>query len=295
MGSIPILVQNTNFCYTFFTKELTHFCMEGIIKKVENVLRLRNYSPKTRKAYILYIREYIIFAKKAGIKNKEEAIEQFLLNLHEKRSAQTANLALSSIKFLYGDVLKDPINIDLKFAKRAKKLPIVLSRKEIESIIDVIDNPKHRLMISLGYACGMRVSEVVNVKVQDLAIDELTVHIKEAKGKKDRISVLPEKLTDDLYNFIAGRQPKDYVFASNRGGKLTTTSLQKVFRESLKKADINKPATFHSLRHSFATHLLENGTDVRYVQALLGHANIRTTQIYTQVTNPILKNIKSPL
>jgi site-specific recombinase XerD len=269
--------------------------MEGITKKVENTLRLRNYSPKTRKAYIQYIKEYIAFAKKAGINKKGEAIEQFLLSLHEKKSAQTANLALSSIKFLYGNVLKDPIKIDLKFAKRAKKLPVVLSKSEIEKIIGTTDNPKHKLMISLGYACGMRVSEVINLKVQDLAIEELTVHIKGAKGKKDRISVLPEKLSDDLRNMIAGKQSNDYLFASNRGGKLTTTSLQKLFRQSMQKAGIAKPATFHSLRHSFATHLLENGTDVRYVQALLGHANIRTTQVYTQVTNPMLKNIKSPL
>lgn len=269
--------------------------MEGVIKKVENTLLLRNYSPKTRKAYLQYINEYIEFAKKAELKKRDKAVEQFLLHLHEKKSAQTANLALSSIKFLYRDVFRDPIKIDLKFAKRAKKLPIVLSKSEINKIIEATVNPKHKLMISLGYACGMRVSEVINLRVQDLAIEELTVHIKGAKGKKDRISVLPEKLKDELHSFIARKQSKDYVFASNRGGKFTTTSLQKVFRSSLKKTDIAKPATFHSLRHSFATHLLENGTDVRYVQALLGHANIRTTQVYTQVTNPVLKNIKSPL
>lgn len=269
--------------------------MEGIIKKVENILRLRSYSPKTRKVYLQYIKEYIYFAKKAKLKQKEEAIEQFLLHLHKNTSAQTANVALSSIKFLYNEVLKDPIKIDFKFAKRAKKLPIVLSRSEIKRIIEATTNPKHTLMISLGYACGMRVSEIVNLRVQDFAIDELTVHIKGAKGKKDRISILPEKLKDDLHALIAWKQPTDYVFASNRGGKLTTTSLQKIFRQSAKRAKMTKPATFHSLRHSFATHLLENGTDVRYVQVLLGHANIRTTQVYTQVTNPMLKNIKSPL
>jgi len=106
---------------------------------------------------------------------------------------------------------------------------------------------------------------------------------------------LPKRLQNDLRNLIAGKNANDFVFGSNRGRKLTTTSLQKMFRQSLAKTGIIKPATFHSLRHSFATHLLENGTDVRYVQELLGHTNIRTTQIYTQVTNPKLKNIKSPL
>ena len=149
-------------------------------------------------------------------------------------------------------------------------------------------------MMSLGYACGLRVSEVVALKVADLDIDELVVHIKSAKGKKDRISVLPAKLQNDLRNIIAGKNADDFIFGSNRGGKLTTTSLQKMFRKSLAKTNIKKLATFHSLRHSFATHLLENGVDIRYVQELLGHQNIRTTQTYTQMTNPKLKNIKSP-
>ena len=169
-----------------------------------------------------------------------------------------------------------------------------MSREEIEKIIKATDNAKYKLMISLVYACGLRVSEVINLRVADLDINELVVHIKGAKGKKDRISILPERLQNDLRNIIAGKDASDFVFSSNRGGKLTSTSLQKMFRKSLAKAQIKKPATFHSLRHSFATHLLENGTDVRYVQELLGHANIRTTQIYTQVTNPKLKNIKSP-
>lgn len=270
--------------------------MENILNKSKRVLKLKNYSTKTLKTYLLYIKEYIRFSKNAGIKNKQKAIEEFLLDKHKRQqSPQTINLALNAIKFLYAKVLKDPQKIDLKFAKRSKKLPVVLSHAEIEKIIEATDNAKYKLMISLGYACGLRVSEVINLKVADLHIDELVVHIKNAKGKKDRISVLPKKLQNDLRNIVAGKNASDFVFTSNRGGKLTTTSLQKMFRKSFRKVKINKPATFHSLRHSFATHLLENGTDVRYVQELLGHSNIRTTQIYTQVTNPKLKNIKSPL
>jgi len=269
--------------------------MENILDKTERVLKLRNYSPKTRKAYLLYIKEYVSFSKNKGIKDKRKAIEDFLLDKHSRgQSPQTVNLALNAVKFLYAEVLKDPQKIDLKFAKRSKKLPIVLSRADIRKIIEATGNPKYRLIIALGYGCGLRVSEVVVLRVADLDIDELVVHIKATKGKKDRISVLPDKLQNDLRNMIAGKDAGDFVFASNRGGKLTTTSAQKMFRQSLAKSGVNKPATFHSLRHSFATHLLENGTDVRYVQELLGHSNIRTTQIYTQVTNPKLKNIRSP-
>lgn len=270
--------------------------MESILNKIERVLRLRNYSVKTQKAYLLYIREYLAFSREKGVKERQRAIEEFLLDKQCRgQSPQTINLALHAVKFLYTEVLKDPQKINLKFAKRNKKLPVVLSRIEIEKIIKATGNPKHKLMISISYACGLRVSEVVNLCVADVDINELVIHIRGAKGKKDRISVLSEKLQNDLRNTIAGKNNSDFIFTSNRGGKLTTTSLQKMFRKSLAKAKISKFATFHSLRHSFATHLLENGTDVRYVQELLGHSNIRTTQVYTQVTNPQLKNIKSPL
>lgn len=270
--------------------------MNTILEKTERVLSLRNYSPKTRKAYLSYINEYLKYSQQMGITDKQIAIEQYLLEKHHKKqSPQTINLALHAIKFLYNDVLKSPQHIEMKYAKRDKKLPFVLSRAEINEIISATTNTRYRLMISLAYACGLRVSEIVSLKVKDLDIDELLVHIENAKGKKDRISVLPESLKNDLRNLIAGKGAKEYIFPSNRGGILTTTSLQKMFRKSIAATSIKKPATFHSLRHSFATHLLENGVDVRYVQELLGHSNIRTTQIYTHLTNPALKKIKSPL
>lgn len=191
--------------------------------------------------------------------------------------------------------MKIPQKINLKFAKRTKRLPIVLSRQEIKEIIDSIKNLKHKLIISLAYGAGLRISEVVNLKVKDINLEELTIHLKNAKGKKDRITIFPEKIKNDLQNLIADKNLGDYLFESERGGKLTERTAQKVFENALRITRVKKDATFHSLRHSFATHLLENGVDVRYVQELLGHQNIRTTQIYTQVTNPKLKNIKSPL
>ena len=126
-------------------------------------------------------------------------------------------------------------------------------------------------------------------------LEELTVHVKQGKGKKDRLTIIPGKMVNDLKNLMAGKSKEEYVFVSQRGGKLSVRTTQIVFNQALKKAGIKKQATFHSLRHSFATHLLENGVDVRYVQELLGHKNISTTQLYTKVTNPSLKNIKSPL
>ncbi len=270
--------------------------MQEYLKQIRQELRLRNYSPKTIKAYLGCLGEYFNFKEFNLGKIDEDKIKQFLLNKQSKNySPQTINLYLNAIKFFYREVLKIPQKINLKFAKRNKKLPIVLSREEIKSIINANKNTKHKLIISLTYGAGLRISEVVSLKVEDVNLEELTIHLKNAKGKKDRITIFPEKIKNNLQNFIADKNLNEYLFESERGGKLTTRAVQKVFENSLKKVEIKKDATFHSLRHSFATHLLENGTDIRYVQELLGHSNIRTTQIYTHVMNPAIKNIKSPL
>jgi len=270
--------------------------MQEQLEKTERELRILNYSGKTIKSYLYCLKEYFTF-KKSSFENLDiDNIKNFLLFSEKKGvSAQTRNLFLNAIKFYYRNIVKSNQKIEIRSAKKNKSLPVVLSRNEIGLILEATLNAKHKLLLALSYASGLRVSEAVNLKVQDIDLIELVIHIKEAKGKKDRITIFPEKLTTDIQNLIAGKDKTDFVFASERGGKLTTRTAQKVFENSLKKAGVKKEATFHSLRHSFATHLLENGIDVRYVQELLGHQNIRTTQIYTQVTNPKLKNIKSPL
>lgn len=270
--------------------------MQEILEKVKRELRLRNYSRKTIEAYVYCVCEYLRFKGSEFEKLDEENIKDYLLKLQEDgKSSQTINLHLNSIKYLYRDVFKKYLKINIKFAKRSQKLPVVLSKPEIELIIASISNNKHKLIIALSYGAGLRISETQSIRVVDINFDELTILIKEAKGKKDRITLLPQKLIDDLQKLVVLKDANELVFESERGGKLSTRSLQKVFESALKKSGIKKPATFHSLRHSFATHLLENGVDVRYVQELLGHANIRSTQIYTHVTNPSIKNIKSPL
>lgn len=274
--------------------------LQQYLTKTEQELKLRNYSRQTIKSYLLCLQKYFDFLTEnsnvvKGL-SSEEKVRKFLLQHQERGNAgQTINLYLNAIKFFYREILKSTDKIDLKFSKTSKKLPEVLSRLEIEKILAIIDNKKHKLLIALSYGAGLRVSEAVNLKVKDINSEELTIHLREAKGKKDRLTIFSEKLKNDLRAAMAGKNSNDYIFASERGGRLTERSAQKVFYNALKKCGINKPATFHSLRHSFATHLLENGVDVRYVQELLGHANIRTTQIYTKVTNPSLKNIKSPL
>lgn len=270
--------------------------MQSALYKAERELKIKNYSPKTIKSYLYGLQEYFLFKGHDFEALDQENIRNFLLHCEKNQiSPQTRNLFFHAIKFYYRDVIKNHQKIEIQTAKKPKSLPIVLSRGEVSKILESPKNAKHRLLLSLAYGAGLRVSEVVALKVQDLDFEELTVHLKQTKGQKDRISVIPESLVNNLKNLIAGKSGDELVFESERGGKLTTRTAQKVFENALKNSEVKKAATFHSLRHSFATHLLENGTDVRYVQALLGHANIRTTQLYTQVTNPSLKNIKSPL
>ncbi|NMB48175.1 tyrosine-type recombinase/integrase [Candidatus Kuenenbacteria bacterium] len=270
------------------------------LEQARRELKLRNYSPKTIKAYLYYLKEYVAFLTKDKDRFRKlasgEKVRIFLSAKQDKgMSGQTLNLCLQAIKFFYREILKSTEKIDLKFSKVNKRLPEILSRIEIERLLSTIKNDKHRLMTALSYGAGLRVSEVINLKIKDIDLTELTIHLKEAKGKKDRLTIFPAKLKDETVKIIAARSAGDYLFMSERGGKLTERTAQKIFENALGAAKIKKPASFHSLRHSFATHLLENGVDVRYVQELLGHANIRTTQIYTKVTNPSLKNIKSPL
>jgi len=216
-----------------------------LFKETEDLLKLRNYSSRTIKSCLFYIKEYLRFSRQEKINEKNEAIKCFLLNKQNYgNSPQTINLALNAVKFFYREVLKSPEKIDLKFAKRSKKLPIVLSRADIEKVISKIPNNKHRLIIALAYGAGLRISEVVNTRVKDIDIAELTIHVKEAKGKKDRITVFPEKIAADIKNLIAGKKENDFVFESNRGGKLTTSSLQKIFYKALKKAGIKKTPLF---------------------------------------------------
>lgn len=270
--------------------------MQRQIEQTERELKIRNYSPKTIKSYIYGLKEYFAFKKQDFENLNVDNIKNFLLFCEKNGvSAQTRNLFLNTIKFYYRNVVKINEEIKVRSAKKNKSLPVVLSRSEIEEILQSTGNKKHRLLLSLAYGSGLRVSEIIDLKVSDIDLKELTIHIKQAKGKKDRITVFPEKLLSEIQSLIAGKEKNDVIFASERGGKLTTRTAQKVFENSLKKSSIKKNATFHSLRHSFATHLLENGVDIRYVQELLGHQNIRTTQLYTQVTNPKLKNIRSPL
>lgn len=270
--------------------------LQEYLKRTEEELRIRKYSSNTRRNYLRCLQEFFIFSKNRKVSSNFESIRQFLLEKEKNGySSQTISQFLNAIKFFYRDVIKIREKIDIQRPKKSKKLPIVLSRDEVKLIIDNTKNRKHKLFFATAYGSGLRVSEVINLKVRDIDVKERTIHIKQSKGNKDRITILSEKIVGTLDIMISSKLDNDYVFESERGGKLHTRTPQKVFKKSLLTSGIKKDASFHSLRHSFATHLLEDGVDVRYVQELLGHQNIRTTELYTKVTNPSLKKIKSPL
>jgi integrase/recombinase XerD len=266
-----------------------------MLKKTENEIRLRNYSDRTKQSYLACLKEYLI-SNPSFLRLDVENIKAFLIGKRDKGYApQTVNLYLNAIKFFYLKVLKRPSYIDIHFAKKNRKIPVILSHQEIMIILRNIKNLKHQLMVALSYGAGLRVSEVVNIKMRDIDFNARTIHLKYTKGNKDRITMLPEKLIVHLKRLGFGKTYGDYLFDSQRGGKLSTRTPQIILSRALKKAGIAKPATFHSLRHSFATHLLEKGTDIRYIQELMGHASIRTTQIYTKVYAVDLRRIQSPL
>lgn len=270
--------------------------MQNYLLELQRELKYRNYSPRTIEVYNTCIEYFLKYIKNDISKISKETIINFTLYLQSKNKApKTINLYKDTIKFFIKEILKINLDFDIKLSKEPKKLPIVLSKDEILKIIEITKNPKHKLLLSLSYASWLRVSEIINLKVEDINLEELTIHIKWAKWQKDRITIFSQKLKNDLWKIISFKNKNDYLIESERWWKLTPRTAQIIFKNALKKAWIKKEASFHSLRHSFATHLLENWTDIRYIQELLWHSSIKTTQIYTKVMNPNLKNISSPL
>jgi len=185
-------------------------------------------------------------------------------------------------------------NLNLPNPKKNQTIPDILTIKEIKRLIEVTNNVKHKLIIKLLYGCGFRVSEIVDLKKEDVNFEEGLIHIKLGKGKKDRFVKIPESIRNELKSYCNISDFK-ILFPSNRDGKLTTATIQAILKNAAKKAKIKKRVYPHLLRHSFATHLLEQGTDLRIIQKLLGHSSIKTTQIYTQISQASIKKVESPL
>jgi len=271
--------------------------MKYYLEELERGLIVRNYSASTVKSYVSVLKAYIKFVDGDFFGVPSESVKNFLFEKKKRSncSGKTLVVYLSALKFFYKEVLRIPFELDVKMPKKESTLPVVLSNEEVVRVIRTFRNLKHRLIVMVAYGSGLRVSEIVNLRVFDLDFKSNTIHIRGAKGRKDRITILSPKANQELRVFTMDTYKNDYVFPSQKGGRLTTRAVQKMFKSGLRRAKIFKRATFHSLRHSFATHLIQNGTPTRYVQELLGHRNIRTTERYTHVATNHLRRVKSPL
>ena len=269
---------------------------EVFLKKIEVELKISKNSEYTVRNYLSENIRLLNFTKKQPDEIDEDDVKMYIAENLSDRASMSIILFLSAIRYAYSNILKNDITLGIKRPKREKHLPTVLTKEEIKKMLGAVDTKKSKLMISLIYACGMRVSEIINLKIQDLNFEERIGNILQAKGKKDRVFNLPNFLFNNLKKQVKKQKEKNQEFLfSGPKGKLSPRNIQKIVSNVAKKAGIKKDVHCHTLRHSFATHLLENNVDIRKIQELLGHSDLSTTQIYTHVSREELKKIKSPL
>jgi integrase/recombinase XerD len=266
-----------------------------------NFMMLKNYSWNTISTYHNLLIKYLNFHKTLGI-NK---INQFgaseidhyhrLLLESAKMSYSMTNQSVNAIKLYYREVLNTSIQVNgINRPEKSKKLPDVFSKQEISAIIKSIKNLKHKTMIYLIYSSGLRVSECINLRITDLNFDRNLLKVRSGKGAKDRNTIISDGVKKLLQQYIKAYQPKKILFEGQYGDCYSAGSIRKIIKTAKNNAGVSSPGSTHTLRHSFATHLLEQGTDLRYIQTLLGHSSSKTTEVYTHVTNKYLMEIKSP-
>ena len=269
-------------------------CPESYFQKLE----LRKYAYNTAKVYVSCFEAFINYYNNDEIDalsvQEIHLYLQFLIN--DGKSDSYLNQSINAIKFYYEQVLGMPGRYyEIIRPKRHHTLPLVLDKSEVEAILNSISNIKHKCIIALLYSSGLRRSEVINLKIADVDSKRQMLFIRGAKGNKDRYSTLSQKLLPDLRRYFSNYKPKQFLFEGKPGQPYSPSSIRNILKKACLKAGIQKRVTPHTLRHSFATHLLENGVDLRYIQNLLGHNNSKTTEIYTHVAKYAIKGIKSPL
>jgi integrase/recombinase XerD len=269
---------------------------EEFLEKLNVELTISKNSKYTLRNYLNANSELLEFCKKEPSEVTEDDVKMFMAKKLSDSSSSSIIVFLSALRFAYSNILKKDVTLGIKRPKREKRIPAVLTKEEVKRLFANLPNKKSRLMISLIYACGFRVSELLNLKLNDLNFEEMICQVRQAKGKKDRIVNIPHFLLKDLKKQTTAQQElkQDYLFTGLKG-RLSERNIQKIVHSTAKKAGIDKEVHPHTLRHSFATHLLENGTDIRKIQELLGHADLSTTQIYTHISTEELKKIHSPL
>jgi integrase/recombinase XerD len=263
-----------------------------------NLLIRKRYSPSTVKNYCAQFEGFLSFCGREAEDLREEDVKQYLKFLIERRkiASSTQNMVINAIKFYFENVRKEERKRYV-FDRPLKenKLPVVFSEREVQVLFDACENLKHNTMLQLIYSAGLRRSELLALKLNDLDRSRNLILVRQGKGKKDRITLLSKKILVQIDKYIDAYQPMRWLFESAGHEQYSESSLQKVFSQTLRKSGVPKEASLHTLRHSFATHLLERGTDIRYIQILLGHNSSRTTERYTHLTKKGFENIQSPL
>lgn len=269
-----------------------------IEKSVRKECLRRRLSPRTAKTYLYCINRFLNHTRKTIDKISKKDVRLFLESLSEKdKAGSTMNVYHMALRFLFENALEKRMWIDIKYSKTPRRLPEVLSKDEVKRLIDSIKNFKHQLMICFMYSSGLRVSELINMKVKDLNLEKNFGFVRNGKGGKDRLITLSKNLIPAINKLIINEklEEESYLFQSNRGKKYSIRTIQKIVDKSAKLCGIKRNIHPHTLRHSFATHLVENGYDITNVQALLGHKSPETTLVYTHIASPNLVNTKSPL
>ncbi|HAN20038.1 MAG: hypothetical protein A2X13_04865 [Bacteroidetes bacterium GWC2_33_15] len=272
---------------------------KAYLTKYTDWLHHNRYSTSTIKTYSDSLHDFLLYLEP---KDASQATDDDLIDYINKRvfehelSASLQNQVVSAVKLFYRDIVKAPLDVEqIRRPRREHRLPNVLSKEEIKKILNAQRNVKHRTMLSLIYACGLRRSELLRLKPGDVDSTRGLLKIYQGKGKKDRVVPISGKIIDMLRDYYKLYKPKTWLFEGQYAGEqYSENSLRNILIQALEKAKINKHVTLHWLRHSYATHLLESGTDLRYIQELLGHKSSKTTEIYTHVTTQSLQNIRSP-
>ena len=273
--------------------------MGKLKEQMKGDLELRGLSPKTQKIYIYHVTNFSRHFNRSPSHLGKREIKEYLLYLlrRKKVSSSTVNLCFSALKFLYAKTLRrEGVMEKIPRLRSTKKLPVVLERQEVESLFSVTENLKHRAILMLIYSSGLRLTEASHLKVTDIDSKRMVLRIREGKGRKDRYTLLSTVVLELLREYWSQYRPQEWLFPGRPAYKpLSVRSIQRVFKKARTLAGIRKPATVHTLRHSFATHLLEQGTDLHRIQLLLGHRSLKTTAIYLHVSRKELVRIVSPL
>ena len=262
------------------------------------LLETKRYSLSTARMYTSLFSEFLHYFKGKPLNEINEVdIKQYMHGIVKQgKSLSHQNQVINSIKFYYEQVLDMPQRFyEISRPRKERKLPSVLSEQEILKVISVTTNLKHKAIVVTIYSCGLRLSELLNLKITDVQSDRHLLLIRDAKGNKDRNTILSDTTIALLRKYYAAYKPKEYLFEGLNGGQYSCKSVQSIVKHSLRLANIKKSASTHTLRHSFATHLLENGTDLRYIQTLLGHSSPKTTEIYAHVSTKGLRDVVSPI